>query len=310
MVGDFPLTSQTFIINQVADLLARGVEVEVFARGRSRAQHVSARFHQEGLAARTHYLVPESGRVARFGATLAAAGRLLVRAPGAFGRWLATALHAPRAAAPLLTASAAFAGRPFDVVHCHFGDVAVAFLEIRRVLGQRTPLVTSFYGVDVSAAFQHEPPGYYDGLKAACSLYYVMSENMRGRVIAHGFDAEKVKVHPVSIDVASFPFAARQFPATGPIRLLAVGRCVEKKGFDDLLRALALAGPRAPRPLDCTIVGDGPLFEELQAIARQLGLAGAVHFNGPMKIEAIIELMREMHLLVAPSKTARDGDME
>src|SRR6185436_12453396 len=56
-----------------------------------------------------------------------------------------------------------------------------------------------------------------------------------------------------------------------PVHILAVGRAVDKKGFDDLLAALA----RIPRDRHWTLahVGGGPLLSELDASARALGIA-------------------------------------
>ena len=50
--------------------------------------------------------------------------------------------------------------------------------------------------------------------------------------------------------------------------LLTVGRAVDKKGFDDLLRALALL----PAGLHWRLmhVGGGPLLPQLAALAREL----------------------------------------
>ncbi|MBM2823978.1 MAG: hypothetical protein HW413_2724, partial [Thermoleophilia bacterium] len=44
--------------------------------------------------------------------------------------------------------------------------------------------------------------------------------------------------------------------------------------------------------------------------ADVLELRDTVRFAGLMPIEKIIALFGEMHMLVTPSKTAADGDME
>ncbi len=63
--------------------------------------------------------------------------------------------------------------------------------------------------------------------------------------------------------------------------ILALGRMVEKKGFQDLLPAFAaLPAETAGRPNHLLLVGDGPLRGELEAQAGSLGIAGRVHWAG------------------------------
>lgn len=77
--------------------------------------------------------------------------------------------------------------------------------------------------------------------------------------------------------------------ARGPVRhpwfeedgepvLLAVGRLVEQKGFDTLVRALALARERTPCRL--VILGEGPLREELTSLADSLGIGEHLSLPG------------------------------
>jgi colanic acid/amylovoran biosynthesis glycosyltransferase len=309
IVGRFPAISQPFIIDQVADLLDRGVDVRVFAFERGSPEHVSPRYERYRMAERTCFLEPPYAKVARIIQALPRAARLLRRRPAAIGsvfspaRRRAWTLRSLYAAAPL-------AGESFDLVHCHFGDNAVNFLEVRSALAKRVPLVTTFYGYDVSHLFRHAPPNYYGELKRECALVYVMSENMRARVIAHGFPAERVKVHPVGIAVADYPFAERRLADGQTAELLAVGRLVEKKGFDDLLRALAKLKASSTRPFHCSIVGDGPLRAELERESEELGLGRIATFHGSMAVNRLVELLPAAHVLVAASKTASNGDME
>ncbi len=56
------------------------------------------------------------------------------------------------------------------------------------------------------------------------------------------------------------------------IDVLFVGRLVEAKGVDVLLRALACAEKESSRPIRARLLGDGPLRDELQKLAGDLGL--------------------------------------
>jgi glycosyltransferase involved in cell wall biosynthesis len=64
------------------------------------------------------------------------------------------------------------------------------------------------------------------------------------------------------------------------INLVSAGRLVNVKGFDLLIEALALHGNP---DIHLTLLGDGPLKEELQALAKTLGVEQQVHFVGYQK---------------------------
>lgn len=92
------------------------------------------------------------------------------------------------------------------------------------------------------------------------------------------------------------------------VRLLSVGRLVEKKGYDDLLPALAAL----PEGLhwDLTHVGGGPLAEKLKAQAAALGLGARIAWRGPLAQEEILALYRQSDLFVLASRIARSGDRD
>jgi colanic acid/amylovoran biosynthesis glycosyltransferase len=311
VVAIFPLVSETFIIDQIADLDERGIHVDIYSFTRGDEAFVSHRYFEHDMASRVTYLDYPLSKPRRLAAALPKLARLLRRSPRTALRALDVRRYGSDALSlKLLHWSEPFVERDYDVVHCHFGTVARDFVRVREVVGIRGSLVTTFYGIDVSKVFAEYPDGYYDRLRGACSLYFVMSEDMKRRVVAHGFPADQVRVHPVSIDVASYPYRVRELHGDEPLRLAFVGRFVEKKGADDLLRALAAAREASPRPLRCSIVGGGELDAELRELHASLALGETATFEGFLAVEQMIELFGEQHVLVQPSKTAANGDME
>ena len=72
---------------------------------------------------------------------------------------------------------------------------------------------------------------------------------------------------------------------------------------------MAGAGPELER-IELDLVGGGALREELDALARRLGLAGRVRFRGPLPEPEVAALLDRADLFVLPSVVARDGQME
>jgi glycosyltransferase involved in cell wall biosynthesis len=88
-----------------------------------------------------------------------------------------------------------------------------------------------------------------------------------------------------------------QYPGEAP-RLLCVGRLIPIKGHIVLLRAFAAAKEQIP-DLQLDIAGRGPLEPALRALARELGVADAVHFLG--YVAPIQSAIERAAIVVVPS---------
>jgi glycosyltransferase involved in cell wall biosynthesis len=88
------------------------------------------------------------------------------------------------------------------------------------------------------------------------------------------------------------PVVARD-PA--PVRCLAVGRLIERKGLADVLRAWSLL-PRGRYALE--IAGGGPQDSALRALATELGVSADVHFSGPLSRDEIAARCRSADMFV------------
>jgi glycosyltransferase involved in cell wall biosynthesis len=125
---------------------------------------------------------------------------------------------------------------------------------------------------------------------------------------------ERVSLVYHGLDLTRFPEPPESRPRrdgsnrNDPIRIVTIGRAVAKKGFDDLLRALAAL----PDDLHWRFahVGSGELLDDLKLRAKQAGIARRCAFLGPKDQPYIVSLLRETDLFVLPSKKARSGDQD
>jgi len=110
------------------------------------------------------------------------------------------------------------------------------------------------------------------------------------------------------LDLTRFPDPPARTGRAGPLRLLSVGRLVAKKGYDDLLAALA----RLPADMEWRFrhVGGGPLGEALKKQAAKAGIADRIEWLGKRDQTEVVTEMREADLFVLPSKIAADGDRD
>ncbi|MDR6874428.1 glycosyltransferase involved in cell wall biosynthesis [Bosea sp. BE125] len=128
-----------------------------------------------------------------------------------------------------------------------------------------------------------------------------------------GDRADKVALVYHGLDLARFPPPPSRMGRDGsdpadPVRFITIGRAVEKKGFDDLLSALA----RLPATLHwrLTHIGGGEKLKGLKILAEVLGLSERVIWVGPQAQAAVVTALREADLFVLPSKQADNGDRD
>jgi len=129
--------------------------------------------------------------------------------------------------------------------------------------------------------------------------------------LAEGARAEQLVIAYCGVDVGHFrpkpPIGSRPL---GPARLLSSGRLVEKKGFEQLIRACALLRQRDV-DFECVIAGSGPLEGRLRARIAELGLDDRVTLTGqPLSQEAIPEFMNGGDVYCLPCVWAKDGDVD
>jgi glycosyltransferase involved in cell wall biosynthesis len=133
-------------------------------------------------------------------------------------------------------------------------------------------------------------------------LEALAAEPKRIHLSYHGLDLERFA-----------PFAGER-PATDgsdprqPVRILSVGRAVEKKGFDLLLQALA----RLPAGLHWRFehVGGGELLPRLKSEAARLGIADKVSWLGSLAQQEVLERYRAADLFALACRIGADGDRD
>ena len=96
--------------------------------------------------------------------------------------------------------------------------------------------------------------------------------------------------------------------AEDPVQFLSVGRAVEKKGLDTLLKAFALL------PEDFhwhwTHIAGGPLLGSLKQLGEELGLSDRLTFMGSQSQKTVLDAYRQSDIFVLPCRIASDGDRD
>ncbi len=124
---------------------------------------------------------------------------------------------------------------------------------------------------------------------AAADLY---DSGAKINIIPHGVDADRFRSSPLTL--------------RKPVRLLAVGRLVEKKGFHVLIEAVR----RLSFPFHLRIIGEGPERERLTAAIRDADLSARVELCGGMTHAELPDEYAKAHIVVVPSMLSGSGDRD
>jgi glycosyltransferase involved in cell wall biosynthesis len=93
-----------------------------------------------------------------------------------------------------------------------------------------------------------------------------------------------------------------------PVRIVSVGRAVNKKGYDYLLQALAKLADNVHWQF--THIGGGELLDELQATAAELNLNERIKWLGALPQTDVLAHYRQADLFVLPSRISDNGDRD
>lgn len=196
------------------------------------------------------------------------------------------------------------------MLYARFGTSGIRMLPFAKKW--RVPLVTSFHGCDApgAARMRKRREGLLRLFREG-SLFTVPCAAMRQELVKHGCPEQKIYVHFSGIDVERFAYRERTPPSAGegPLRILFVGRLVEKKGASTLLRAFHYVHQVFPHTR-LSIVGDGRLKPKLQRLARRLRVAGHVDFHGALSHAEVAKKLAQSHIFCLPSQKDRTGNIE
>ena len=199
------------------------------------------------------------------------------------------------------------ASRP-AVIHAHWfvpqGIVAVIVGSLLNI-----PVVVTALGGDVSGLRGWLWSAIRSAVASRTKAITVVSTDLRNRlsgvVSATG---ESPAVMPMGVDSDHLRDESGG-AVSADKTILFVGRLVEKKGLEYLIRAFPEVVSRHP-DARLMVVGDGPLRGEAEALAKRLHLTGHVRFMGGQSREELRPSYLRSRLFVVSSVVARSGDTE
>jgi glycosyltransferase involved in cell wall biosynthesis len=300
----FPVLSETFILNEILGLEARGMKVQIFALAPGR----DPRFHQglSRLRASISYvpgfdnprpLLQHASRAARrFGAPYR---RVLARVlmsgrPSLFYRMLQAGWVAERAARM---------GIPR--LHAHFATRATTVANLASAMSG-IPYSFTAHAFDIYKT-NARPRVLRRKIEAADFVITISEANRRFLEEIAGQARRKIVLLHNGIDLSRFAPNGRPDPS--PFRILSVARLVEKKGLGVLIEACHELHKRE-LPFQCSIIGRGRMRPKLQELITRWDLKRNVKLLGARTQDEVLDEYHRSHLYVLPAVVGSDGNRE
>lgn len=200
--------------------------------------------------------------------------------------------------------------RGYDLLHAHFltSPTTVALIA-SKVSG--VPYTVTIHAIDIFGTDPKVINGAVD-IKCRHAAANVVISDFNRRYILDKWPGLEARFDIIynGVNLALFdPTVPKTTFDDGVYRILSNGRLIEKKGHTYLIDAVAkLRADGVDAQL--SIIGDGPLMDDLKAQAARLQVAEAVHFLGRMSQTDVVQRYRECDLFALACAIAANGDMD
>ena len=306
----FPLSSETFVLNQITAFIDMGFEVEIVALQKGDTQNTHAAWTKYNLAARTRWLQDEpTGKVAKLRHRASQTLRGIHRK----NTWQALNLkrYGAESRNLILSAICGQVATPFhtDVFIAHFGPAGVTAAKLRELGVIRGKIATIFHGIDISSreVLNHYTPEYQQLFRRG-DLMLPISELWAGRLQKMGCPREKIAVSRMGVDMTRFSPRPVKAPAT-PLEIISVARLTEKKGLHVAIEACRQLKEQGVA-FRYRILGIGPWERRLRTLIEQYQLEDVVEMPGFKPSHEVKAMLDDADVFLLPSVTGADGDME
>lgn len=200
--------------------------------------------------------------------------------------------------------------KEYDIIHAHHPIVA---LSMKRIFPNTKLVLTLHSSYErelilnkkiVPGSLEHQfLTNIYRELELVSDQIITVSEAFVTYLIDYVDHPEKIQIIPNGFDEKRFRPIAHENEIT---QLITVCRLVPAKGIDILLHACAKLKEKG-HPFVLHIIGDGPIREELETLARELGLYDDIIFYGYMLHPE--EFMPFFDVFVLPSRAEAFGSV-
>lgn len=315
----FPKLSETFILNEILELERQGLNLHIFSlRPPQDSVHHPAVQQVKAPVTYVPSLLPDADEQQE-DAALEAHQAFERENPERLESAMEFYTRCPEDKDPNELLQACYLARDIqrlgiEHVHVHFANVPTATVELVQKLCNVSYSMTA-HAKDIYLT----PPDVLDRRMTAADFVLTCTDFNRRHLSQisksttpihlsyHGIDLTQFTLESVESTIAQAGVYFQNPHRT--VRLLSVGRFCEKKGFYYLLNACCFLKAKK-LPFTCTLVGYGPMQEQLEQLIDDYQLADVVTLAGKLTHDQVIEQYRRADIMVLPCVVTTDGDRD
>lgn len=292
ILGEFPKLSETFVLNEIIELVRRGHEVHIFSIFHPKESIVQPEVKEYELLKRTYY----ASSYFKLGLELLKPDSLLFYR----NKRLLNKFYCIAAAKYF---SKIMGKLDLDILHAHFADESAY---TAMLISKLTGIPFTFTGHAFDIFINPDVKALRERMENASAVITPSYYNKNYLHDLTGIEKDKIHVVRACPNIERFKGVKREEDA---FTILTVGRLVEKKGIKYGILAIKELVNEFPE-IQYRIVGSGPLEGELKELVKSLNLEAHVKLLGDLNGESLMDELGKATIVILPCVQAGDGDLD
>lgn len=206
-----------------------------------------------------------------------------------------------------------FFKKRFDVIHIHC-PFPQAFFAIIPKIFHGSKLIYHFHGTEIFLLGKHPLVRFFFRPFMNAADCIIANSSVTAQAVSMVFrNITDIKIIPFGPSIPGVQSSPQSsiYSKEDPIKLLFVGRLIERKGVRYLVDAMKILQDKNINA-NLRIVGDGHQRKDLEAQIKSLGLEFCISITGflPAQSQALAEEYANCHIFVFPSIVDSKGNSE
>lgn len=311
IVSAFPTVSETFIVNQICDLIDKGHEVTIFSFNKNEDALVHKKIRDYNLLQKVVYHRPyHFSKIKRYFPFLKF---LLFNARDIDLSELLRNFNILKGGEEGLSLKFFYKyywileHGPFDILHAHFGANG-AYVARMKTLGflKKTGFISTFHGYDLNPKLLPEFKTEYQELFRQADFLTVNTEY--SEELLSKITNRKIEIVPVGLDTDRFSNQKKNM--AGPVKIIFIGRLIALKGAHRAIEIFRILMDRGLPDIKLSIVGEGEMRKDLWQLIADHDLENNIELKGALTQEEVLEELSAAQIFLFPGIYDENGRAE